>query len=171
MRDIAAVPHRADDVGGLRSGRLLEALRDRGRQQIAGKECGAVTVIEMRQHQIIGDEAATKSANTAAQSAPMRASRTRSSAAGANITIQSPRNSQSGKPHIALRAAAGDELKREQCERRTERQQRDDAAVESVGVVPRAAAFAAGQNNGAAISSEGMRKKAWPPRYSAGLRR
>ena len=46
-------------------------------------------------------------------------------------------NSQSGKPHIALRAAAGDEAEREQCQRRTERQQRDDAAVESVGVCAR----------------------------------
>ena len=30
VRHIAAVPHRADDVSGLISGRLLEALRDRG---------------------------------------------------------------------------------------------------------------------------------------------
>ena len=57
---------------------------------------------------------------------------------------------------------------KQQRERRAEGQQRDDAAVEGVGVGPRRGGFDGGHNSGAAINSAGMRKKAWPPRYSAG---
>ena len=63
---------------------------------IAGKKRGAVAVIELRQHQVIGEERGDKDHE---YRRPVRAEMgkpRRSNAAGANITIKRPRNSQSG---------------------------------------------------------------------------
>ena len=51
--DIAAVPHRADDVVRPLAGRFREALRDRFRKTIARKEGGAIAMIVAGQHQIV----------------------------------------------------------------------------------------------------------------------
>ena len=144
MGDIAAIPHRGDDVGGLVSGRLLEPLRDRGRREdrrektrrgSGDRNPAAPDNRQRRRRQ--------RSRNTAAHSAPIKASRVRSSAARANRTIHSPRNSHSGKPHIALVPRPVTSAQREQSERRTERQQRDDAAIEGVGASARSGSCAA----------------------------
>ena len=95
----------------------------------------------------------------------MRISRARSSAAGAKRTIQSPMNSHSGKPHIALVARPVTSEKTNSVsagpKASSETMRRSKASARGPG-----AGFAGGQNSGAAISRAGRRKKAWPPTNS-----
>jgi len=60
MRDIAAVPRRADDVRRLMFGRGLKPLRDRCGEKIAGEQGGTVAVINLRQHRVVSNERGNK---------------------------------------------------------------------------------------------------------------
>ena len=133
VREIAAVPHRADDVTQFRSGGVVKALRQRRRQRVARIEHRAIAVIDERQHRVIDDK---DDGEDGEHDAPVRDHVGKSRAVERGARHQHDPKPDKKPQRIAPHgkcAAAADGNQRDHGEAGAEGEQRHDAAVEGVG--------------------------------------
>ena len=133
MRDIAAGPHVADHICDRLAGDGAGAARQFERQFFAWKEHGAVAVVVMRQHRVIGDEGAGHAdeddgPGDCDASEPFRLD----GAARHQHQPGAGKHPQRIAPHCN-RTASGDGGQCQHGGDRAEGQQSDDAPVEGVG--------------------------------------
>ena len=171
MREIAAVPHRADDIAQRRAGRGVKALRQCLAELVAGKEHRAIAMIEIAAAPNNWRRRRRRRANTTAQAATtVRCGRASSAGAASRATARE--KPQRIAPHRDGAAAA-----------HGRQRDRGGAGPKASSVTMRrskasggrwlaARAFRCrGQNSAAAMNSDGSAKKIWLAANTAGWRR
>ncbi len=130
MADIAALPHRADDIDQRLLRRRAITPRDFLPQRLAGKEGRAVAVIEARQHLVIGDE---HDRHDRKHRAPMRENAAERSFGPAASGYQHDPRSEKQPERIAPHrdgAAPAQRRQRDHRDGRAEGEQRHDPEIE-----------------------------------------